>query len=114
MKRHSDLCRQLVFANIIMIHVIMAIVLFHGLVRPVRMLAWIGGLLTALVVVFDILIDVHAKCKYCKSPLKKSRGSRNPPWDLYNAIWSGKLICPVCGRNLSARARDCGGDGKTV
>ena len=55
MKRHSDLCRQLVFANIIMIHVIMAIVLFHGLVRPVRMLAWIGGLLTALVVVFDIV-----------------------------------------------------------
>ena len=55
MKRHSDLCRQLLFANIIMIHVIMAIVLFHGLVRPVRMLAWIGGLLTALVVVFDIV-----------------------------------------------------------
>ena len=100
LKQDSDLCRQLVFANVLVIHVIMAIALFQVLTEPVRVLTWIGWGLIAFVFVSDALIDLKAKCKYCGSPLKKSKGTWNPQWELYKAVCTRTLICPKCGRKL--------------
>ena len=100
MKRNSDMCKRLVFANIALVHVILAIALYQSLWGGIRLARWVGCALVVLAIVFDVLAGMNAVCKHCGAPLKRSNGYCNPQWDLYKAIFSGKLTCPRCGKKL--------------
>ena len=103
-KRDSNLCKQLVFVNSLLRPFILAIfaILSSLAVLPVLVGYCLGVSLVVLEFVVAVLIDRNAICKYCHSPLKEDKvsWSMNPQWKLYNDIWSGKLVCPRCGKKL--------------
>ena len=102
--RDSDLCKQLVFANCLLLPFVLAIfaTLSSMVVLPVLVGYSLGVSLMILEFVVAALIDRNARCKFCHCPLKENKASwsMNPQWKLYNDIWSGKLVCPRCGKKL--------------